>query len=294
MGCQLVVLLIISPCLADAAIGLESISQRMHLVISDPAIWLEVVADPQVVKVPIIQSFIYPPGDQFIHFWQLVCHSLKQTKLVQFLPHYHYQPPTMSSSSSSSFSSSSSSSSSSPNTTTFPSSAALAAARMRRHRRDAISYQAESEWDAPAAASPTTTMTTSQTPFTTGWSWTDHSSSLPPRATPGVPLAPPSDELICPLSSFPSSSSPPSFSFAFSHVDASPPDDGDVDNELQATLARFAFPSPTRKHRRSGESVDHHPTTPPSAVGGGAIRRCGTGPVKRAQCVHCEHARTSV
>jgi len=71
--------------------------------------------------------------------------------------------------------------------------------------------------------------------------------------------------------------------------------DVDVDTDLQATLARFAFPSTTRKHRRSGESIDHHPAPPPpSAIGGGATRRCGTGPAKRAQCAHCEHARTSV
>jgi hypothetical protein len=184
--------------------------------------------------------------------------------------------------SSSSFSSDSSDSSSSPNTTTFPSSA-LEAARMRRHRRDAISRQAESEWEAQAPPS-------SQTPFSTSWSWTSY--PVPPTTT--VPPPPPGDELICPLASLPSSS------FAFPHVDTSLPpdqagdDDGHVDTELQATLARFAFPSTTRKHRRSGESIDHHPTPPPSTVGGGAIKRCGTGPVKRAQCAHCEHARTSV
>jgi hypothetical protein len=220
--------------------------------------------------------------------WQLVARS-PPSKLNR-LPHYQL-PLTLPtrqrmSSISSSFSSESSSSSSSPNIiTTFPSSA-LAAARMRRHRRDAIFRQAESEWESQAPPA--------QTPFSTGWSWTDH--PVPPTTTPVPP--PPGNELICPLASLPSpsssfSSSPSSF--AFPHVDTSLPpvqaddDDGDVDTELQATLALFAFPSTTRKHRRSGESIDHHPTPLP-AVGGSATRRCGTGPVKRAQCTHCEHA----
>ena len=190
---------------------------------------------------------------------------------------------------SSSFSSDFSSSSSSPDTTTFPStfpSSALAAARMRRHRRDAIALQAESEWD----AQPSTT------PFSTGWSWTDH--PVPPTTTTPGGVPPAGDELICPLASLPSSSS----TFAFPHVvDTSRPDqahdggdgDDDVDTELQATLARFAFPSTTRKHRRSGEPIDHHPTPPPSAVGVGATRRRGAGPVKRAQCEHCMNERES-
>jgi hypothetical protein len=188
------------------------------------------------------------------------------------------QPAKRTMSSSSSFSSESSSSSS-PDTTTFPSSA-FAAARMRRHRRDAMSHQAESEWGEAQAQAPPTL-------FSTSWSWAgDH--PVPPPPVTG-------DELICPLASLPPPSSCPS-SFAFPHVDTSLPpdraDDGDVrvDTDLQATLARFAFPSPTRKHRRSGESVDHHSAPPAGAVGGGATRRCGTGAVKRAQCTHCEHA----
>jgi hypothetical protein len=259
---------------------------HLDLVISDPVIWLEI----QAVADPRRQSFIY--RSKLIHYshWQLVARS-PPSKLNQLFPHYQL-PPTLPtrqrmSSISSSFSSSSSSSSSSPNIiTTFPSSA-LAAARMRRHRRDAISRQAESEWESQAPPA--------QTPFSTGWSWTDH--PVPPTTTPVPP--PPGNELICPLASLPSpsSTSSSSSSFAFPHVDTSLPpdqaddDDGDVDTELQATLARFAFPSTTRKHRRSGESIDHHPTPPSAvAVGGGATRRCGTGPVKRAQCTHCEHA----
>jgi hypothetical protein len=177
----------------------------------------------------------------------------------------------------------SSTSSTSSTDTTFPSSAP-AASRMRKHRRNAISRQAESEWDAPAP-----------TPFPNGWTWTDSPTTI----------LPPPDELVCPLAPPlpPFSSSSPFSSFTLSHVDASLPgqhaSDGDADgsDDLQATLARFAFPSPTRKHRRSGESILHHSTIPPPS---GATRGCGTstgtgtGLVKRARCAHCEHARTSV
>jgi hypothetical protein len=162
---------------------------------------------------------------------------------------------------------------------------------MRRHRRDAISLQAEAEWEAPP---PPMATTTTQTPFSTGWSWTDH--PVPPTTTVTL-VPPPGDQLICPLASPLADLLSP---FALPHVvDTSPlaPDQADavnIDTDLQATLARFAFPSTTRKHRRSGESIDHHPAPPPSALGGGgATRRCGTGIAKRVQCAHCEHERTS-
>src|SRR6266446_4023644 len=62
-------------------------------------------------------------------------------------------------------------------------------------------------------------------------------------------------------------------------ADASPPPqakDGDGSGNLRATLARYAFPSSTRKLLRS-------------VVQPGVVVR---GPITNAWCAHCEHART--
>jgi hypothetical protein len=83
----------------------------------------------------------------------------------------------------------------------------------------------------------------------------------------------PASQLICYLASGPL---PPSsaFSVVLPYIDASPPDqadDGDGNEDSQATLARFAFTSSMRKHFRSGESIVHHPIIIlPSAVRGHA------------------------
>ncbi|KAH9983823.1 hypothetical protein BJV74DRAFT_849409 [Russula compacta] len=159
------------------------------------------------------------------------------------------------------------SSPSSSSSSSFPSSAmAMAAAsRVRRNRRNAFSLEAESEWDAP---SPT------------------------PTAPTTLPSWRQDDELICPLSSpSPSSSSSISTTFLLCVVPAS---SATVkDDELQAMLAGFAFPSATRKHRRSGETIfDHSSSAAP--LGASASKGCASGPVRRAQCAHCEHGRSSV
>ncbi|KAH9954775.1 hypothetical protein BC827DRAFT_1272297 [Russula dissimulans] len=149
-------------------------------------------------------------------------------------------PPSSSSSTISSFSSS------------LPS-PAIAASRMRRQRRNAISRGAESEWDARAPNTPA-------------------SPSIPPDDDDddddnGSQAASPppwrDDELVCPLARSSSPSTPPPCALPL----IAPTEEQVA--EIQAMLARFAFPSPTRKHRRSGQIIDHSGTTttngPPGA-----------------------------
>jgi len=203
-------------------------------------------------------------------------HQKGETTLAPPLSAQHRSPPSLSCpkdmtnmSSSSLFSTSSSSSSSSSfSSPSFPSSA-MAATRQRRKRRDAISRAVESDWD----ASPTTAAVG---PHDTA--------TIPPWHT---------DELICPLA--PSSVPLPPSTF----LSLAGPTDEDV-GDLQAMLARFTFPSPpptSRKHRRSGESVDHTSANVNATVPGTTADTSsgyGNGPVKRAPCAHCACERTSM
>src|SRR5712671_3609156 len=165
-------------------------------------------------------------------------------------------------------SSSSISSSSSSTISSFPSShpsPATATSRMRRQRRNAISREADSEWEAP---------TTSPSPLPIS---TDSDSS---DDQAGVPASPPpprrDDELVYPLARSSSPSIPPPLALPL----IAPTEEQVA--ELQAMLARFTFPSPTRKHRRSGQIIDHPGATTPNGASA-----TSAGAVRRAPCAHC-------
>jgi len=102
------------------------------------------------------------------------------------------------------------------------------------------------------------------TPLQPPHTWGPNTASLPPWGT---------DELICPLA--PSSAPLPPSTF----VSHAPPTDEDV--ELQAMLTRSTFLT-SRKHRRSGESVDYSSAGVNATVPGTTTStdsRHGTGPV---------------
>ncbi|KAI9444043.1 hypothetical protein H4582DRAFT_2053784 [Lactarius indigo] len=157
-----------------------------------------------------------------------------------------------------------------------PPSPALAASRARRQRSNAVSraQESEAEWDSTSAAADT-----SGSPTT---------SSLPPPWR--------DDELICPLA--PDTRRTHAGTPTPANTNATVPSWVPVpiwptdEDELQAVLAQFAFPTTGRKHRRSGEivvdnsstSVGSLPPAPPSASSG--KRRGAIGPNRLAWCAH--------
>jgi hypothetical protein len=168
-------------------------------------------------------------------------------------------------------SSSSLTSSSPPPSSTSSAFALATTSRMmgRRQRRNAISRATESE------------------------DWDDVSSS-----TPEPPLPSHDDELVCPLASSTIDAQTSArlcinigeLSSQFRVVTCLSGLSADDDDDLQAVLARFTFPTSSRKHRRSGEIVDHSVTAASTLT---SDRRCSGGPVRRAWCAHCERGRSS-